>query len=265
MSPSPSLPGGALRPDEAAQDYLLTRPGPGIIGYDGMGAIDLKTSEAEVVVLGPMSPIADLEELRPSPTEGPARIVMRRGVREFDLLYNSSLNALIVSQRCYAEIGALIAPSLREATPVQCVFGSRSLPYVFGNLRLYNCWRTCIDWSGSTFKLIDGWTFIEYKNAVDYGGAPVEREPPYEAENVSFRDGDDFMASLMRDVPARWHLPQTLTLKADGVPTMVNLAPNETLVARPLVEALQQMRRPKSKVLGMSFSYPLVPVRFVGA
>lgn len=246
----------------ARETYRLRRPGKGIIGHDGMGAVGLKASEADVVVPGQRSPIAELEEMRPRQTEDPPRIVMRRGVKEFDFLYDNIRKALIVSQRCFAELGSLIGPSLRGDTPVQCQFGSRSLPYVFGNLRLYNCWRDCILWSGSTFKLIDGWTFIEYMNAVEYGGAPVEREPAYESENVRFQDADDYMASLRRDVPTRWHIPDTLTLQADQSPAILNLAPNQTLVFLPLVRALQEMKRPQSRVLGMALSYPLTPVQF---
>lgn len=246
----------------AGETYRLCHEGKGIIGHDGMGAIDFKVSEADVVLLGPMSPIADLEEMRPRQAEGPPRIVMRRGVKEFDFLYDNMRNALIVSQRCFAELSHLIGPSLRCAVPVQCQFGTRSLPYVFGNLRLYNCWRDCIVWSGSTFKLIDGWTFNEYMNAVEYGGAPVEREPTYEAENVRFQDADDYLAAMRRDVPGRWDIPQTLTLKVDQSPAILNLAPNQTLVSLPLVRALQEMKRPQSRVLGMAFSYPLIPVQF---
>lgn len=245
----------------AIHHFLLGGLGDGAIGFDGMGPIDYKESELEVVVLRVISRLMDLEEARVLPGAQKPKIVLRRGVKEFDLAYDYRRNVLLISEVIFLEFGKILYPSLSKIDLVVCHFGSRVRNYYFANLKNYFCWREAIDWRNSTFKRVDTMRFDINRTDVERGGVPIDHEVSYDATCQKFDDADAYIEELKRLVLHKL-IPERLALRVDPQSEIINLSSGETIMKRRIVSFLRNRVRPKSKVPGMCFSHPLIPVHF---
>jgi hypothetical protein len=237
--------------------YYHTNAGDGVIGFDGCGAIDFSASTLvrELVESGPR--IADRHQaiLAPSATE--YHIVMRRAVREFDFFYDYKFDTLLVSPSVLNDYRSWIAPSTSGMKPVTVHFGSRSRPYFFGNLKHSNSLKHC-RWECSIFATAEYSEFHINQTRIGRREVPLDHEVDYIARGQVFSD----MADYYKRTPSlHRHVAERLMFQFPSV-DIINLGIGDTLISTRLFEALWSRPRPKSRVLGMTGSRPLVSVEF---
>jgi hypothetical protein len=231
--------------------------GDGVIGFDGCGAIGFEASalKKELIETGPQ--VADRYRASLSSSIAERTIVMRRAVREFDFFYGCEFDTLIVSPSVLDDYRSWIEPSTMGMEPVTIHFGSRSRPYFVGNLKYSKILKSC-RWDNSIFATVDGAKFDINQTKIGRHEVPLDHEVKYVARGQAFADMSDYrkrMPSLHRQV-------------AEGLGfdflylDIVNLGIGDTLISARLFEALWSRPRPKSRVLGMTGSRPLVSVDF---
>jgi len=239
--------------------YYHTRDGDGVIGFDGCGAIDFKASALvmERIQHGPR--LADRYRAILLPGRDPCNIVMRRAVREFDFFYDYVYDTLIVSPKVLDDHRDWIEPSTLGMQAVTVHFGSRERPYFFGNLKHSNSLRKCC-WQVSGFAIADRADFHINQTEIGRHEVPLDHEINYCATNQIFSDESDYW----RRLPSlHAHVAERLGFSFPHA-DIINLGVGDTLISRRLFEALWSRPRPKSRVLGMTGSRPLVSVAFEG-
>jgi hypothetical protein len=231
--------------------------GDGVIGFDGCGAIDFTASSLtkELIETGPR--VADRFRATLSANGAEPEIVMRRAVREFDFFYDYEFDTLIVSPKVLDDYRSWIEPSTRGLQPVTIRFGARSRPYFFGNLKHSNILKAC-RWEKSVFVTADTSRYHINQTRIGRHEVPLDHEVAYVARGQVFSDMSDYYKkrpSLHRHVAERlgFSFPQA------GI---INLGIGDTLISTRLFHALWSRPRPKSRVLGMTGSKPLVNVEF---
>ena len=222
-----------------------------------MGAIDFDNSDLEKVIVesGPRSWVRQEAQLIKDLSSW--RIVMRRAVKEFDFLYDYEFNTLIVSPQVFSDFQSWIEPSVRSFTTIICQFGARERPYLFGNLVHANCLKQCL-WERSRFATAYTSTFDINQTEIENGEVPLTHEVPYVATNQTFSGMEEYYA---REPSLHRHIPERLAFSF-GPCDIINIGIGKTLISRRLFEALWDRQRPKSRVLGMTGSRPLVKVEF---
>lgn len=228
-------------------------------GFDGMGAIDMERSDIVRTVTKWMREQPFLEEITLEAGHTAPNIYMRRAVREFDLLYDYRFNTLAVSQDFFEKFRRNIEPSLRGIKPVSCHFGTRTRPYMFGNLSCHRCLSDKVDWKNSTFKIADHSKFDINRTKIGRGEFPFEHEITYCAEGLILSDMSAYYSA--RRV-TQTVIPERLTLEM-GPCEIISLGVGQTLFSVDLVNALRDRKRAKTKISGMAFSHPKIPVTFV--
>ena len=241
--------------------FLLGDLGDGTIGFDGMGPIDYEASDVEVVVLRVISRLMDLEEARIVPNIEKPRVVLRRGVKEFDLAYDYRRNVFLISSSMFSEFSEFLDSSLTNVIAVDCHFGSKVRNYYFANLKSYFCWKEAIIWQNSTFMRVDRMKFDINRTEVERGEVSIDHEVSYDAFGLTFDNADMYFDELKQLMLQRF-IPERLALKVCPPREIINLSSGQTLVGRNIVEALRNRSRPKLRVPGMCFSNPVIPVYF---
>lgn len=237
--------------------FYHARAGDGVIGFDGCGAIDFEASALtkELIETGPR--VADRYRATLSASSAERTIVMRRAVREFDFFYDYKYDTLIVSPSVLDDYRSWIEPSTMGMEPVTIHFGSRSRPYFFGNLKYSNILKSC-RWGSSIFATVDTTKFHINQTEIGRHEVPLDHEVKYVAQGQVFADISDYrkrMPSLHR------HVAEGLGFDFPSL-DIINLGIGDTLISARLFEALWSRPRPKSRVLGMTGSRPLVNVDF---
>ena len=239
------------------ETFYLTREGEGAIGFDGCRAIDFPNSDLILTVVESGPRIAERQEASLQLEREIHKITMRRAVKEFDFFYNYKFNTLIVAPDVASDYGSWIASSVGTLNSVVCHFGSRRRQYFFGNLKHANCQRNWI-WQKSRFATAPSSDFDINQTLIGRGEVPLDHEVAYTAANQSFADLNEYYESkpsLYRRIPQR--LAFTF-----GPCDIINLGVGVTLISTRLFAALWKRKRPKSRVLGMTGSHPLVKVEF---
>jgi hypothetical protein len=237
--------------------FYHAHQGDGVIGFDGCGAIDFAASllTKELIETGPR--VADRYRASLSASLAERTIVMRRAVREFDFFYDCEFDTLIVSPAVLDDYRRWIEPSTMGMEPATIYFGSRSRPYFFGNLKYSNILKSC-RWDSSIFATVDRAKFDINQTEIGRHEVPLDHEVNYVARGQVFGDMSDYrkkMPSLHRHVAERlgFNFPYL---------DIINLGIGDTLISDRLFEVLWSRPRPKSRVLGMTGSRPLVHVAF---
>lgn len=237
--------------------FYIVNAGDGTIGYDGCGAIDFDRSDLNRVVVesGPrvaMRMVAELNMSKFTP-----EVAMRRAVRPFDLFYDYEFNTLLVSPEVYNDHREAIDTSVQSISPVTCHFGQKSMPYCFGNLKNANSLKDC-DWEKSSFATVYTSQFDINRTEIGRGEVPLDHEVPYAAKDQIF----DSMEQYHRSIPSlHKHVPLKLAFTFP-YQAVLNIGIGQTLISASLFEALWNRKRPKSRVLGITGSRPLVEVEF---
>jgi len=240
-----------------AGEFYVSRIGPGAIGFDGMGAIDFTKSDLKKMIVASGPRIAERQEAYIANTGNDCRIFMRRAVREFDLCHDYRLNSLIVSSQVLSDYAGWIQPSARSLTAVSCHFGAKERPYYFGNLKHSDVLDQCI-WQKSRFSTVDTSDFDINQTRIARGEVPLEHEVRYSAVNQEFAGESEYLA---RKPSLHIHVPERLAFSF-AYCDILNIGIGMTLISARLFEALWNRKRPKSRVLGMTGSRPLVHVEF---
>ena len=241
----------------SSQDFYVCDLGDGVIGFDGMGAIDFDHSDLQkqIVEIGPTIPTR--YEARITDGPDPRRIAMRRAVRMFDLYYDYRFNVLMVAPDVRRDFEVCIDQSVCSLESVVCSFGKKSASYSFGRLKNYSCESYCI-WERSCFAMVDSSRFMINQTRIGRGEVPLDSEVSYDARGLKFPDYSRFRTGapvLNRLVPERlaFSFPQQ---------DILNFGIGMTLISQRLFESLWSRPRPKSRVLGLTGSRPLVRVDF---
>ncbi len=234
--------------------FIPCAEGQGVIGYDGMGAIDYDRSDLDsrrfVSNLGSPDSQARIRQGVASP-----QIHMRRAVKEFDLLYTDHDNALLIRPEFFADIGQWIESSITEPQPVFCHFGTRSRPYLFANL-IHHFAKRQQFWSACTFRkspVMGG-----KRKDIDLGLLPYDTPIPIMESDLVFANNSE-----MGITPTTRHyfLPQRLALPFPRV-EMFNYGVAQTFLSRDLYEKIRNHPRPKSRVCGIVGAQPFAEVAF---
>jgi hypothetical protein len=240
-----------------SQDFYICRDGDGVIGFDGLGAIDFDHSDLKKVIREGSSALANPYAVRLMDKPGRREIVMRRAVRLFDLYYDYRFNILLVAPDTQRDFENCINQSVDSLDSVTCRFGKRAASYHFGNLRNYSCISRCV-WKKSCFAMVDSSDFLINQTRIGRGQVPLESEVPYVAQGLTFVDAVSFRAGapvLKSLVPERLAFPFPHQ-------DILNVGIGMTLISQRLFESLWTKLRPKSRVLGLIGSRPLVHVDF---
>jgi hypothetical protein len=240
-----------------SDNFYLARAGDGVIGFDGCGALDYDRSDLTRSVIESGRRLATRMVAKLDPSKAEAKITMRRAVRLFDFFYDYQFNTLMVSPDAYADHRLPIDTSVQSLSLVTCHFGQRSAPYYFGNLKNENCLKECV-WSKSSFATVYTSHFDINQTEIGRHEVPLDHEVPYVARDQVFED----MQEYWRTTPSlHKHLPLKLAF-AFPYQAILNVGVGRTLISAALFEALWNRKRPKSRVLGMTGSRPLVEVTF---
>lgn len=185
-------------------------------------------------------------------------IVMRRGVRLFDLTIEGAHNTLMVTPEIAEISNGRIHNSTNGLTPVTCQFGKRRRPYLFGNLSVHDA-DCFVDWDNSLFNIADPSLFEINKSRIEDGKVPLEHEIEYHAENVRFGNVAEARAasSVSRKI-----IPSRLSIYCKPV-DIIHFTATQALISKCLYDLVMGQERPKYRVPGIVASRPLVQVEFL--
>ncbi len=244
----------------ASEKFYVCHLGDGAIGYDGCGAVDFENSDLDRVVVASGPKIATRYAARLPERLEPKEIRMRRAVRPFDFYYDYKFNSLLVSSEIRSSYQAWIDPSAISLEIATCHFGKRLASYYFGNLKHAHSLDDCI-WSKSYFATVYASDFDINRTRIGRHEVPPDHEVAYKARNQRFEG----LADYYRSTPSlHMHVPEKLAF-AFPFQDILNIGIGETLISQRLFEALWSRPRPKSRVLGITGSRPLVEVEFGAA
>lgn len=241
------------------QKLLHFRNGAGTIGFDGMGAIDYGASTVDRIPRRFMERIPEFTRTVLTPDSDPT-IVLRRGVKIFDLLLNQADVALLVRPEIAALAGDMIARSTTGLTEVTCHFGKRIRPYLFGSL-VVNDAIHLVDWPSSRFHIANSSNFTINQTKIDEGCVPPDHEIDYVEENVTIASRRDVfsVAGVFESA-----VPVRVSLFCDPV-DIIHFGVSHTLISQRLYDLIRAQDRPKYRVSGVNASWPLTDVTFLGA
>jgi hypothetical protein len=241
----------------ATQRFYICELGDGAIGYDGCGAIDFEHSDLLKVIVASGPKMATRYAAYLAETGETKSITMRRAVRPFEFYYDYRFNSLLVSTEVRSSYQAWIDLSAVKLESVVCHFGKKSADYYFGNLKHAHCLADCI-WSKSSFATVYTSDFDINRTRIGRWVVPLDHEVSYTARGQIFTDIGDHRRS---QPSLHMHVPERLAF-AFPFQDILNIGIGKTLISERLFEALWSRHRPKSRVLGITGSRPLVEVEF---
>jgi hypothetical protein len=243
-----------------SSNFLFGQSGKGAIGFDGLGAIECPRADKYLLEIGEVGATVPLDLFLSDDTKGTPRIRMRRAVRPFDLLYIWKLNALLVSEELYAGCEEEIVSSVDKLVVVECMFGTKNLPYFVGSLNIFNAYKNDIDWLNSEFVNVDSSDFVINMTKIDRKEVDPKNTVRFLSEKVKFESYEEYRNIVRSDITVM-ALPQKLSLLGGGDASIVNFDPILTLYSPKLVECLSGMKRPKNRVSGLVFSLPEIELQ----
>jgi hypothetical protein len=247
-----------LQTNDSPVTFLHWRAGSGTIGFDGMGAIDFSQTDFEYVARAGMESAPEFS--MPTLQKGGSHdIVLRRGVKPFDLAIDRRRLAVLVRPEISEISGNLISHSTNGLTEVTCHFGKRNYPYLFGNVAVHDAINK-VCWSDSLFHIADGSSFLINQTRIEEGSVPPDNEVTYIEENVRFES--ERGAYKRSGFPERF-IPVQLSLHCRAS-DIINLDLTHTLISQRLYDLIQAQIRPKYRVSGVNASRPLTTVQFLG-
>lgn len=253
---------------ESSNVFLIGGRWDGVIGYDGLGAIEIDQVVGRSELASKDWTPFELVEARPGTHLDPeARLAgdvhdvslnMRRGVRPFDMLYRDTLNYLLLSEKIDPKIKDNVLECLDRAASVLCRFGkTREGRYIFGNLRWFDVIGAHVNWARSEFCLVDASDFHMYQTRVERGKIDFSVEPAYVQSGLRFEDYGAFRKLTSDSWPCRL-IPSKLSVSGIPEVAILNLNFRTTLFREDIVAYLKNSKRP-----GVIFSLPRVIVEFL--
>lgn len=237
--------------------FYICHLGDGAIGYDGCGAVDYGHSDLQRVVVASGPRMATRYVAHLTESERMKRIAMRRAVRPFDFYYDDEFNSLLVSPEIRNNYQEWIDPSAVDLENVVCHFGKKTASYYFGNLKHAHCLEDCI-WTKSFFATVYRSDFDINRTRIGRLEVPLDHEISYTTRSQTFKN----IGEYRRSTPSlHMHVPERLAF-AFPFQDILNIGIGKTLISQRLFEALWRRTRPKSRVLGITGSRPLVEIEF---